>query len=306
MGRNLEWLLRRLVQYSVSLLLLASLCFLLLKFFPGSPFEENFPIHSQVRQALEKKFALDQSLPRQYLSFLKNLLQFDLGPSMVSPAQSVSELMLPKLGITLKLAFLSLLLSVVFGFAIALFFVWYQQQVVYEVFTLSLLSIPVLTLAPVLIWLFGFYWDLLPVARLDHISSWILPLAVLAARPSIQLARLLRLKWLEALDQPFIRTARAFGASANRIRLKWSLKNALIPFVAYLGVITTSLVSGSLLVETLFAIPGISSQFVEAILNRDYPLIIGFTIFSGTVMITTQFLVEVCLRVLDPRIEERR
>ncbi len=294
--------MHRLMQYLLSLLLLVSCCFLLLKFFPGSPFQEDFPIHSQVREVLEKKFALDRPIYDQYIFFLRNLAKMDLGPSMVSPEQSVTELMVPKLAVTLKLAWYSLWISLFFGFLIAFGFMLYQHQTAYEVVTLTLLSIPVLTLAPLLIWLFGFHWDVLPVARLDDSSSWILPLVALSARPSIQLARVLRLRWVEVLDQPFIRTARAFGSSKRRVLLKWSLKNALIPFVAFLAVVTTSLVSGSLLVETLFAIPGAGSQFVESILNRDYPMIMGFTLFSGVVMITTQALVEVSLRLLDPRI----
>lgn len=172
---------------------------------------------------------------------------------------------------------------------------------IFEFSTITLLSTPILLLGPLMIYLFGFYFDLLPVALLEKPSSYILPVLILSLKPMSSLARLLYYSINENLNLEFVLTHKSFGFSDFRIYAKYVLKNSIIPFVSYLGPLCAVMLTGSTMVEIIFALPGLGTQFVEATLNRDSSLVVGLTLFFGFFVLIFQCLVDLTVWVLDPR-----
>lgn len=302
MGRNL--ILLRLIQSVISLFVLASLCFFLLRAFPGSPFDDEVLLNPKVENNLKVFYGLDQPLSSQYITYIKNLFQGDLGLSMHFEGRSVASVISQGLPVTLQVGGLALFVSVFFGF-------WFgvlatrspRLDQIHNAFVMITISLPTLMLGPLLIWFFAFKMNLLPAAMVTSLAGFVLPVLLLSLRPVAILSRVLKNSLSESLRSDYSRTARAMGLSPMRILIKWALKNSMIPFLSYLVVLVAGLLSGSLIIEMLFAIPGLGSQFLEALLNRDYPLVTGLALFYGFLLIVSQFFVDILNQVFDPRVK---
>ena len=291
----------------VSLVILATLTFFLLRFLPGGPFDETAALHPLVKENLSQQWALQESFPAQISHYLVSAFQGKFGVSLVHPDQTVMEIIARSWASSLGLCAITLIfvllgsLTVVFlsvRFRGTWFETWLDQSMI------AMLSLPSLFWGPLLIYLFGFYFNLLPVAFLSSPAHYILPVLTLGFRPLAILVRLLKSSVTENLDLDYVRTARAKGVSFWNVIFHHVLRNSLIPFLSYVGNIITSLMSGSFLVEMLFAIPGLGSQFIAALADRDYTLIVGLTLVYGALLIIINSLMDILMRWADPRLRE--
>lgn len=302
----LWFLCRKLIGLAFSLWVLVSLVFGLLRFLPGGPFDADTGLHPLVRAQLEKNWHLGDTLGRQYFHYMGSLLRGDLGLSMVRD-EPVGGLIAQSWSHTLGLSFWALVVVIAGALILALVRSVYRDRllgVVIEQLTIVLISLPSLFIAPVLIYIFGFYLNLLPVAFLDSPKHYILPVVALSLRPLASLTRLLQKSMEEQEGADYVRAARARGLSPWRLRWHHVLRNSLIASLAYLGPLMVSVLSGSFLVELLFAIPGLGSEFVRALSERDYTLICGLALVYGVMLILLNGGADLLMRWADPRMRE--
>lgn len=303
-----KFILKKVFELASSLLLLASFCFLLLKLLPGGPFDEEVSLNPLVRENMIQHWGLQESTLSQLGHYLVSLLKGDWGLSMASPDQTVLTVIYQGLSHTLSLSLVTLVFVVLGSFGVALISVFYRGTL-FELFIdqvlICLLSMPSLFLGPVLIYIFGFYFNLLPVAFLTGPSHYILPVATLGLRPLSVLTRLLKNSLLENLIADYVRTAQAKGVGDFKILSQHVLKNSMIPFLSYSGMLFASLLSGSFLVEMLFAIPGLGSQFIASISDRDYTLVVGLALFYGILLIVMNAIMDFGISLVDPRMREK-
>lgn len=301
----LTFITRRLLSAFLTLLVLITLLFFLLRTLPGGPFDMERTLAPVVKVNLEAKYSLDKPLWLQYLSYIGNVLQGDLGPSYTNPGRSVQEIIAAKLPPSAELGFWSLLLAIAVGLPLGVLAAYYHNTLIdYGASFLAIVgrSIPNMALGPLLILLFGLTLQWLPVARWGTWDARILPVLTLGLSSSAVFARLTRASMLQIIREPFVLTARAKGLSEIKVIFKHALRNALIPVLSIIGPIFAVLITGTLVVEQIFAIPGLGSEFVKSINNRDYPLIMGITLLFGFVLIVANTLVDIGYALIDPRI----
>ncbi|MNK12111.1 Dipeptide transport system permease protein DppB [compost metagenome] len=303
----IEFVFKKVVEIAASLGILAALMFFLLKALPGGPFDEEATLHPAVVANLEQHWGLKESTSQQFFKYITGLLQGDLGVSMSKPDRAVTEVIGQGLANTLHLNLMALVLIFISAFGLALLAArfkgrWIEGAI--EQSMVALISLPSLFLGPLLIYLFGFYFDLLPVAFLTTPAHYILPVLTLSLRPIAYLVRILKSSLDENLHADFARTAKAKGLSPTAILLKHILRNSLVPVISYSGPLIVSLVSGSFLVEMLFAIPGLGSEFIQSLNERDITMITGLTLFYGALLILISQLMDVVLKAVDPRLRE--
>lgn len=306
-GYLVRFVLKKFLEMILSLVILATLTFCLLKILPGGPFDEETALNPLVKQKLQQHWQIEQSWIQQAGSYLQALSQGDLGVSMVRPERSVSEIIQQGVQNTLWLNLLALGLIVSGALLISVCAIYYRRTWIESLIDQSIiaaLSLPSLFWGPFLIFLFGFYWNLLPVAFLTSPRHYILPLLTLCLRPLASLIRILKNNMSDIIDQDYIRTAKAKGVGPWQILTRHVLKNSMIPFLSYLGPLLVSLLSGSFLVEMLFAVPGLGSEFISSLNDRDYTLIVGLTLFYGALLILVNALIDVLLKWADPRLRE--
>ena len=310
MRENLaSYLFKKLIEIAASLIVLTTLMFFLLKALPGGPFVSDEKSHPLVFKTLENKWNLHGSLPSQYFSYFRSLLSGDLGPSMLSPDRSVGSIIGEGLSNTLLLNLIACLLVLVLAFLFSLLAMRYQGRIFEKVIDqgmIVLISLPGLFLGPFLIYLFGFYFDVLPIAFLTSPAHYVLPVLALSLRPTAYLVRILKTSLQENMHSDFARTATAKGLSPWAVLVKHVLRNSLIPVLSYAGPLIVSLISGSFLVEILFAIPGLGSDFVQALNDRDYTLITGLALFFASMLIIVNSILDIVMRWVDPRLQEER
>lgn len=303
----LRILLKKIIEIVASLVVLAALSFLLLKLLPGGPFDEETALNPLVKETLAKQWGLQESVFSQLFHYLASAFRGDLGVSMIHPDRRIVDIIADGLSNTLGLSLVSLTFVIIGAFAITLISIRYRGTW-FETFVdqtmIAMLSLPSLFWGPLLIYIFGFYFNLLPVAFLTSPIHYILPVLTLSFRPLASLVRLLKTSVNENLHLDYVRTAQAKGVGPWGILINHVLRNSLIPFLSYAGFLITSLLSGSFLVEWLFAIPGLGSQFVNSLGDRDYTLIVGITIFYGALLILVNTLMDIFMLMADPRLRE--
>lgn len=298
-------LLRRIFLEAVpTLAILAVATFFLLRFVPGGPFDDERAWAPETRQHLEQKYGLNLPIPQQFARWAGDLAHGDLGASLQYLDQPVTLMIRRSLPISAILGILALALSVPLGLLAGGLAAWKKGTWVDHILsalTLSALSLPVFLPASVLILAFAIWLNWLPPALWEEPASAVLPVLTLAIRPSAIVARLARASTLEALSADYVRTALGKGLSYPQTVFKHALRNSLIPVLSQLGQITAHLLTGSFLVETLFQIPGLGTHFVQAVLNRDYPLVMGLTLTYGIILVTCNLGVDFAYAWADPR-----
>ncbi|KHD88333.1 MAG: oligopeptide ABC transporter permease [Bdellovibrio sp. ArHS] len=302
-----QYVFKKIFEIIASLVVLAALTFFLLKALPGGPFDEETALNPVVKEKLQEHWKVDQSWVGQATSYISSVAQGDLGVSMTRPERTVTEIISQGVANTLTLNALALVFILTGAFAISLVAVrckdtWVEHLIDQSV--IAFLSLPSLFWGPLLIYFFGFYWNVFPVAFLTGPSHYVLPLLTLCLRPLAVLIRLLKNSLNENLQQDYVRTARAKGVKVWNILFHHVLKNSLIPFLSYVGPLIVSLLSGSFLVEVLFAVPGLGTEFISALNDRDYTLIVGLTLFYGTLLVLVNSLIDVLIKIADPRLRE--
>jgi len=301
-----RYALIRLVSAIPTLFVLISLTFFMMRAAPGGPFDRERDVAPEVRAKLEQTYHLDESLIQQYGRYLTALMHGDLGPSFKYADHSVNELIAEGFPVSLKVGALAMLLAVLMGCTLGVLAALRQNGVVdYGVMTMAMLgvSIPNYVFAPLAILLFAVTLGWLPAGGWNNgaVPNLVLPVLALAAPQVAYIARLMRGSMIEVLHAPYIRTARAKGLPERVVVLRHALRPALLPVLSYLGPASAGIITGSVVIEQIFGIPGIGRYFVTAALNRDYTVVMGVVIFYGVLVILFNFLVDLLYGVLDPR-----
>jgi oligopeptide transport system permease protein len=301
----LNYILKRLLSSVLVLLAIITITFLLMHAIPGGPFTSERNVPPAVLKNIEARYRLNDPLWKQYVDYLKHLCRFDLGPSFQYEGRTVNDIIAESFPISFKLGITSIAVAVAVGIpagsVAALKQNRWQDYATMLLATLGV-SIPSFVLATLLIYFFAIKLSLLPVALWDGPSYMILPVLALAGQPMAFIARLSRSSMLEVFSQDYIRTARAKGLSQTAILYRHALKNALIPIVTYLGPMSAAILTGSFIIETIFAIPGLGRHFVTSIYNRDYTVVLGVTIFYSILLISLNLTVDLLYPLIDPRI----
>ncbi|OFZ04874.1 MAG: peptide ABC transporter permease [Bdellovibrionales bacterium GWC1_52_8] len=287
------------------LLLLAALTFFLLRLAPGGPFDGDVVWPPEVQANILKKYELDQPVHIQFTHWLGDVVRGDLRESFQYLGRPVREIISDALPASLFLGSMALLLACASGITLGAVAAWKQNTWIDHTamfVAISGISLPTYLVATVLILIFSLWLDWFPPALWDEPGSAVLPIITLAWRPLAMIARLTRTMMIETFSADYVRTAYSKGMSESAVVFKHVLKNSLIPVITLLGPITASLVTGSFLVEIVFQVPGIGKHFVQAVINRDYPLVMGVTLVYGVVLILCNLAVDLIYAWVDPRI----
>ena len=318
-----RYIARRVLVSVPVLFAIALATFLLIQTLPGGPFStvglKSMP--EPIRLVMERRYGLDRPLPEQFLRYMGNLLRGDLGPMLHTPGQSVNDVVARTLPVSIQLGLLSLAIGFAIGLPAGLLAAWKRNTVVDRSATfLAVLgaSIPGVVLAPALILLFAVKLDWLPIAfwgaeapyflgflPRPTVEFWrhaALPALALGVGLSAGFARLLRASLLEVLAEDYTRTARAKGLSESRVLLRHALKNAFIPVATTLGPLLAGVLTGTFIIEQIFALDGLGRQFVQSVGNREYFLLTSITLIYALILVAGNLMVDILYVWLDPRI----
>lgn len=301
------YIIKRFITMLFTIWVIASLTFVIMKFIPGDPFASDADVlPEEVVQNMRAKYNLDEPIPIQYVLYIKNLVMLDLGPSIQSETRSVNDIILSGFPASATLGIQSMIIALVFGLLLGIIAALYHNRFldyVSMIIAIVGISVPSFILAPLLISYFSVKWGMLPVASWGTWQHSVLPSIALATTPLAVVARFMRSSMLEVMNQNYIKTADAKGLSSFKIVLKHGIRNAILPVISFMGPLFVSLITGTFVIEKIFAIPGIGKYFVDSIFNRDYPVIMGTTVFFSVILVFTLFLIDISYRFIDPRIK---
>jgi oligopeptide transport system permease protein len=288
--------------------MLIALAFFMIRVAPGGPFDSERQLPPEVEANLMRAYHLDEPLYQQFGRYLGNLLRGDFGPSFQYKDYSVTELIMTGFPVSLRLGGSAMLLALLVGVSAGTFAALRQNRLAdHSVMAVSMtgISIPNFVMAPLLILVFAVYLRWLPAGGLGggSLRNMVLPVIALALPQIAYVARLTRGSMIEVLRSNFIRTARAQGLTTLNIVLRHALKPALLPVVSYLGPATAAVITGSVVIEQIFGVPGLGRYFVQGALNRDYTLVMGVVVFYGMLIIAFNFLVDLLYAWLDPKVK---
>lgn len=301
-----RYFIKRIGMMFIALFFIILLTFVIMHSIPGGPFTSDRKVTPEVEAALNEKYHLDRSLPEQFLEYLSGIVHGDLGPSYQYTGKRVNDFIRDGFPISAKLGcvtiFFVLLAAVPMGILAAVKNGKWQDMAVMAFATLGV-TIPSFVIASILIFLFSYKLNVLPTFGLDSWKGYVLPVIALGGYSLSYLARLMRSSLLEVMGQDYIRTARAKGLSEIKVIFKHGMRNALIPVITVLGPTVANLVTGSFVIEKIFAVPGLGVYFVNSVTQRDYTTIMGVTIFYATFLMAMIFIVDVFYCLIDPRIK---
>jgi oligopeptide transport system permease protein len=298
-------LVKRFVHGVIVLWAVASLTFILLRLAPGGPFDSERKLPPEIIANLEAKYHLNEPVLEQYSRYLAGVARGDLGPSYKYLDRGVTEIIADTLPTSALLGALAVIFAVLVSFPLGLFAAYYRESVIdrFCLFLATLgISLPNFILGALLIWAVALQLGWLQAGRWDDWSSVILPMVTLGAAPAAYLSALLRSTLIETLGEDFVRTARAKGAREHSVIARHALRNSLIPILTVMGPLTAALLTGSFVVEYVFAIPGMGRFFITAVTDRDYPLIMGVSLVYTAILVSANFAVDLLYGWVDPRI----
>lgn len=304
----LRYTVRRLLGAIPTLLILIALAFFMIRAAPGGPFDAERALLPEIEENLRAVYHLDEPLYLQFFRYLGGLLQGDFGPSFQYRDFTVTELIMAGFPVSLRIGGLAMLLAFAVGVTAGSIAALRQNtRTDYSVMSVSMtgISIPNFVMAPILVLVFAVYLGWLPAGGLGDgsLANLVLPVVSLALPQIAYISRLTRGSMIEVLRSNFIRTARSQGLSERKILLRHALKPALLPVVSYLGPATAAVITGSVVIEQIFSIPGLGRFFVQGALNRDYTLVMGVVVFYGTLIIVFNLLVDLAYAWLDPKVK---
>lgn len=301
-----KYILRRVFSSLITLWVMFTATFLFMHIIPGKPFIGEKRVPENVLKNLNAKFGLDQPLIIQYKNYLVNTVKGDLGPSVSKLGQTVNDIIGRAFPVSMKLGLLScaiaILIGTLFGILSALKRNTWVDRTVMLISTIGI-AVPGFVVATVSIIFFAVNLKILPTYGLTSPAHYILPSFALAFFSLSFITRLMRSSMLDVVNQDYIRTARAKGLSETKVIFKHALRNGILPIVTYVGPLLATVLTGSFVIERIFAIPGLGRYFVDSITNRDYPVVMGVTIFYGALLIIMNFVVDIVYGLIDPRIK---
>ena len=301
-----RFLAKRIGMMLLALFMIVLLTFVIEHSIPGGPFTQDRKVSPEVEAALNEKYHLNDPLPKQFFDYLGGLLQGDFGPSYKYTGKTVNDFIENGFPVSAKLGGITIifvvLASIPMGILAAVKNGRWQDMLIMAIATIGV-TIPSFVIASLLIYIFSFRLGVLPTFGLDTWKGYILPVITLGGYSVSYLARQMRSSLLEVMGQDYIRTARAKGLSEAKVIVKHALRNALIPVITVLGPTIANLLTGSFVVEQIFAVPGLGVHFVNSVSQRDYTTIMGVTVFYAAFLLVMVFAVDLFYCLIDPRIK---
>ena len=300
----LRYIVRRLIVSLITIWILATLTFFLVRILPGDPFTSE-KITPEIKANMMKYYGLDKPLPVQYATYMGNLLKGDMGYSLRYKNREVNNIIADAFPASAELGIRSLVFSVSVGLILGIIAAlnhnkgWDYASMVIAVIGVS---VPSFVVGALIQYLFGIKWKILPVAQWKSFAHTIMPTFSLGLGTLALIARLMRTSMLEVVGQDYIKTAKAKGLSPAQVTVKHQIRNAILPVVTVLGPLVAALLTGTFVVEQIFAIPGLGRHYVLSIQNLDYTMVMGLTIFFGAFLVLMNFLVDIAYGLVDPRI----
>lgn len=300
----------RLLQALLTLFAILTITFFLIRAVPGGPFDLDRQLPKEIVKKIEQKYGMNRSLAAQYVSYLAGVVKFDLGPSLSYRQRTVKEIIFTAFPVSLLLGGITLIFVLIGGIIIALGQIFFQKSLFRWPFNFVVqfgIIVPNLVLGPVLVAIFCIYSQdksflpTLPLGNLESVSAFVLPVITLGLVYLSSVARLITSSVRQTTAENFVLVARAKGLSRWQTIVRHLLKPASLPALQYLGPMLATLLTGSIVVEQIFQIPGLGQHFVHACLNRDYPLIIGTVIFYSSILLLANLLVDCLTLAVDPR-----
>lgn len=292
-----------------TIFIIIAMAFFLMRLAPGSPFDNERAMSPEIRQMVLSYYGLDKPIFIQFIDYLKGLAHFDLGPSLIYKNQTVAEIISTGFPVSLTIGVCSLIVAVFIGVPLGLFAAINHNKVQdYSIMALAMagICIPSFVTGPLLSLVFGVYLGWFPTAGLDFgemtFATLFLPVTTLALPQIAIISRLMRSSTIEVLTSNFIRTAKAKGLSEISILFKHALRAAILPLVSYLGPACAGLITGSVIIENVFQLPGIGRNFVTSALQRDYPVVMAVVILYATLIIIFNLIADIIYAILDPKV----
>lgn len=300
-----KYILKRILYMILTLFIVASITFFLMKLMPGTPYTNQNKLSAGQIKIMNEQYGLNKPLFQQYIIYIGNLLHGDFGTSFQFSNQPVSSLIISRLGPSLQIGtqamILGSLLGILFGAVAAINKNTWIDGLTTFVSILGI-SVPSFVLAVILQYFFAFKWQMFPVALWNGFSSSILPTLALAVAPLANISRFMRTEMVDVLNSDYIELSKAKGNTKWQTVVKHALRNSLIPVITIIGPMTASILTGSLVVENIFSIPGIGEQFVKSITTNDYPTIMGLTLFYSAFFMLMLLITDILYGIIDPRI----
>jgi len=301
-----NYLVKRLLSMVITLWFVITITFFLMHAIPGGPFVREKELPPEVIEALNEKYHLDDPLYVQYFDYLKGVVTFDLGPSFKMTGVEVTDLIKKGFPISAKMGGLAVLFVLLLGVPIGIVSALKQNSLIDYIVTIIAtvgVAVPGFVVATIYIYIFSSKLSLVPSFGLESAKAYIGPVLALAFFSLAFVMRLMRSSMLEVLGEDYIRTARAKGLPEFIVIYKHALKNAIIPVITYVGPMIAAVMTGSFVIEKIFAIPGMGKYFVESVGNRDYTVLMGTTVFYAALVIVAILIVDVAYGMIDPRIK---
>ncbi len=299
------YIVKRVLLAIFTIFLVITITFFAMKAIPGGPFLSEKAASPAVTAQLEAKYGLDKPIMEQYVTYLRDVLKFDFGPSIKNRGRTVSDLLLEGFQTSGKLGLTAAVIAIAMGLTLgSIAAVWHNKWIDKLIMVLSTASVamPSFVIATILLLLFCVTIPIFP-SNGTTAAGHILPVIALAMYPTAYITRLTRSSMLDTMGQDYIRTARAKGVSPTKVIFKHSLKNSVTPVITYVGPMIAFILTGSLVVEQIFAVPGLGKYFFSSIINRDYPMVMGTTIFLATIMVIMNLLSDIAYKIFDPRVD---
>jgi oligopeptide transport system permease protein len=291
------------VAAAVTLLLISIITFALMKLVPGGPFLAEKAPSAATTAALEAKYGLDKPPVEQYFTYMSGVLKGDFGPSIKKRGRTVSDIIMTGFPVSARIGGLALGVAVLVGIPLGSFAALkrgkWQDNVILVIATTGI-SVPSFITASLLLVTYGVYHNV--TFGLTSPGHYVIPVAALAFLPASYITRLIRGSMLDVMGQDYMRTAKAKGLSQTTVLFKHALRNSILPVITYLGPAIAYTLTGSFVVERICTIPGLGNEFVSSIINRDYPMIMGTTLFLAAFIITMNVVVDIVYKIVDPRI----
>lgn len=299
------YIVKRVLLAIFTIFLVITITFFAMKAIPGGPFLSEKAASPAVTAQLEAKYGLDKPVFEQYTTYLKGVLQFDFGPSIKNRGRNVTDLIMEGFATSGKLGIQAAALAIVIGLLLGSIAAVFHNKLIDKIIMVTStasVAMPSFIIATLLLLAFCVWIPIFP-SNGSTAAGLVLPVISLSLYPMAYITRLTRSSMLDVLGQDYIRTARAKGVSPAKVIFKHSLKNAVTPVITYVGPMIAFILTGSLVVEQIFAVPGIGKYFFSSIINRDYPMVMGTTIFLATIMVIMTLLSDICYKIFDPRVD---
>ena len=301
-----KYIVKRILLAIVTIWAVATLTFFLMNMVPGGPFLSEKAISPQATAALEAKYGLDKPMGQRYLTYMADALHGDFGDSLKQRGRTVMDIIKMKFPVSAKVGGVSVLVSLLLGIPLGCLAALKRGKTLDSIISVVAtcgIAVPSFVICTVLMYFFGVKLKLLPTMGLTSLKHYVMPVMALSFYPTAYIMRLTRSSMLDVLGQDYMRTAKAKGVHGFKILFKHALRNAILPVITYVGPMLAYTVTGSFVVEKIFTIPGLGGEFIGAIQGRDYTLIMGTTIFLATLIIIMNVVVDICYKIVDPRIK---